>query len=103
MLSKFPLLPQDDDDIVAKANDTIYGLASAVFSRDVSHALNIAKRLQAGSVWINCELFLFLALCLCLARITRLLLPFFRPFLTEIVPFSCTGYNQLNPSVPFGG
>ncbi|GAA5867428.1 hypothetical protein JCM3774_002901 [Rhodotorula dairenensis] len=45
---------KDDDDIVAKANDTIYGLASAVFSRDISHALGIAKRLQAGSVWINC-------------------------------------------------
>lgn len=45
---------QDDDDIVAKANNTIYGLASAVFSRDISHAFNIAKRLHAGSVWVNC-------------------------------------------------
>ncbi|GAA5997828.1 aldehyde dehydrogenase family protein [Rhodotorula paludigena] len=44
---------KDEDDLVAKANDTIYGLASAVFSRNISRCLRIANKLQAGTVWIN--------------------------------------------------
>lgn len=42
------------DDIVAQANDTRYGLAAGVFTEDVNKAHLIAKRLQAGNVWINC-------------------------------------------------
>ncbi|ORY92713.1 Aldehyde/histidinol dehydrogenase [Leucosporidium creatinivorum] len=34
---------------IAQANDTMYGLAAAVFSRDVSRALNTAKQLKAGT------------------------------------------------------
>ncbi|GAA5861126.1 hypothetical protein JCM8547_008043 [Rhodosporidiobolus lusitaniae] len=45
---------KDEEDVVAKANDTEYGLASAVFSRDVSRALRVGNRIQAGTVWINC-------------------------------------------------
>merc|ERR1711881_232401 len=45
---------KDDNDIIHKANDTFYGLAAAVFSRDISHALSTAKKLHAGTVWINC-------------------------------------------------
>ena len=45
---------KDDDDIIHKANDTFYGLAAAVFSRDISHALSTAKKLHAGTVWVNC-------------------------------------------------
>ncbi|KAJ3017778.1 aldehyde dehydrogenase (NAD(P)(+)) ald5 [Thoreauomyces humboldtii] len=45
---------KDDKDIVAMANDSMYGLAAAVFSRDVSRALTTAHALKAGTVWVNC-------------------------------------------------
>lgn len=38
---------------VALANDTQYGLASSVWSRDSSRALDVAEKIKAGSVWIN--------------------------------------------------
>ncbi|KAI5890648.1 aldehyde dehydrogenase [Schizophyllum commune H4-8] len=44
----------DEDDIVRQANDTVYGLAAAVFSQDVTVALETAHRLHAGTTWINC-------------------------------------------------
>ncbi|HLG20555.1 MAG TPA: aldehyde dehydrogenase family protein [Bdellovibrionota bacterium] len=43
----------DVDDAVAKANDTIYGLASAVWTRDIKKAHAFAKKVKAGTVWIN--------------------------------------------------
>ncbi len=42
-----------EDDAVAMANDSIYGLGGGVWSRDKDRALSIAKRLRAGTVWIN--------------------------------------------------
>jgi len=41
-------------DIVAQANDSVYGLAAAVFSKDISRAITVAQRLKAGTVWVNC-------------------------------------------------
>ena len=43
------------DDVVAQANDTTYGLASSVWTNDVNKAHLLAKRIQAGFVWINCH------------------------------------------------
>jgi phenylacetaldehyde dehydrogenase len=44
----------DVDDLVAKANNTEYGLAAAVWTRDIKKAHHIAHELRAGTVWINC-------------------------------------------------
>ena len=43
-----------DDDLVAQANNSIYGLAAGIWTNDLSKAHKLAARLQAGSVWINC-------------------------------------------------
>ncbi len=42
------------DELLPQANDTVYGLAAAVWTRDLSKAHAIASELRAGTVWINC-------------------------------------------------
>jgi aldehyde dehydrogenase (NAD+)/phenylacetaldehyde dehydrogenase len=44
---------KDQKDAVAVGNSTIYGLAAAVWTRDVKKALRTAKALKAGTVWVN--------------------------------------------------
>ncbi|MET9328113.1 aldehyde dehydrogenase family protein [Tsukamurella sp. NPDC003166] len=43
----------DEYDAVLQGNDTTYGLAAAVWTRDVSRAHTVARRIKAGTVWIN--------------------------------------------------
>ena len=45
---------QMDEELVREANNTIYGLAAGIWTRDVSKAHALAAKLKAGSVWVNC-------------------------------------------------
>ena len=49
------VLPFDGiDQVVERANDTTYGLAAAVWTKDIDKAHLFAKRVKAGTVWVNC-------------------------------------------------
>jgi acyl-CoA reductase-like NAD-dependent aldehyde dehydrogenase len=44
---------KDESDAVLQGNDTTYGLAAAVWTRDISRAHKVARALRAGTVWVN--------------------------------------------------
>jgi acyl-CoA reductase-like NAD-dependent aldehyde dehydrogenase len=44
----------DEDDLIAKANDSIYGLVAGLWTNDVRRAHRVAHALQAGTVYVNC-------------------------------------------------
>jgi phenylacetaldehyde dehydrogenase len=44
----------DVDDLVAKANDSVYGLSAGIWTNDIKQAHRAAAGLKAGTVWINC-------------------------------------------------
>src|SRR5690349_3491973 len=44
---------KDENDVVVQGNDTDYGLAAAIWTKDINRALTIARKLKAGTVWIN--------------------------------------------------
>lgn len=49
-----PLLEwTDEDDVIARANDSKLGLGASVWSNDMEEAGRIARQLDAGSVWVN--------------------------------------------------
>src|SRR6202167_3657888 len=45
---------KDENDAVLQGNDTTYGLAAAVWTKDISRALKVSRALKAGTVWVNC-------------------------------------------------
>lgn len=44
---------EEEEEVVARANDTPYGLAAGVFTRDLARGHRVVSRLQAGTCWIN--------------------------------------------------
>ena len=44
---------KNDEEVIEQANDSEYGLAGAVFSKSITRALNIARRVETGRVWVN--------------------------------------------------
>jgi len=45
---------QTEEEVIAKANDTEYGLYAAVYTKDINRAMRFAKALEAGTVGVNC-------------------------------------------------
>ncbi|KAN0082987.1 Aldehyde dehydrogenase domain containing protein [Tylopilus felleus] len=45
---------KDAEEVIRQANDTVYGLAAAVFTQNLNRAITTAHRLKAGTAWINC-------------------------------------------------
>ncbi|HEY6565046.1 MAG TPA: aldehyde dehydrogenase family protein, partial [Pirellulaceae bacterium] len=45
---------KDVEEVVRRGNNTFYGLAAAVWTKDISKAHHMAARLRAGTVWVNC-------------------------------------------------
>jgi len=45
---------KDIDEVVQRANKNIYGLAAAVWTKDITKAHAIADGVRAGTVWVNC-------------------------------------------------
>ena len=44
---------KNDEEVIEQANDSEYGLAGAVFSKNITRALNIARKVETGRVWVN--------------------------------------------------
>jgi aldehyde dehydrogenase (NAD+) len=51
VLSVIPF--RDEDEAVAIANDTLYGLAAGIWTQNIRRAVNVSNRVRAGTVWVN--------------------------------------------------
>jgi acyl-CoA reductase-like NAD-dependent aldehyde dehydrogenase len=47
---------EDEEDVLRQANDTLYGLAAAVFTKDITRGIQFAHRVNVGTAWVNCVL-----------------------------------------------
>ncbi|XP_037706675.1 LOW QUALITY PROTEIN: retinal dehydrogenase 1 [Choloepus didactylus] len=42
------------DDVIKRANNTLYGLSAGIFTKDLDKAITVSSALQSGTVWVNC-------------------------------------------------
>ena len=49
---------KDMNEVIERANNTMYGLAAAVFTQDINKAITIASSVQAGTVWYSIRTFI---------------------------------------------
>lgn len=42
------------DDVIKRANNTLYGLSAGIFTKDLNKAITVSSALQSGTVWVNC-------------------------------------------------
>ena len=49
---------KDVNEVIERANNTMYGLAAAVFTQDINKAITIANSVQAGTVWYPIQIFI---------------------------------------------
>lgn len=47
---------EDEEEVLRRANATIYGLGASVWTRDIAKGERLARKLKAGSVWLNSHL-----------------------------------------------
>ena len=45
---------KDVDEVIERANNTFYGLAAAIWTKDIDKAHLYAKKVKAGTIWVNC-------------------------------------------------
>jgi aldehyde dehydrogenase (NAD+) len=45
---------ESEEEVIKEANDTTYGLACAVFTRDINRAIETSRKIRAGTAWVNC-------------------------------------------------
>ena len=45
---------KDADEVIERGNRTFYGLAAAVWTKDIQKAIRVSAALKAGTVWVNC-------------------------------------------------
>jgi len=45
---------KNEEEVITDANDSIYGLAAGIWTKDISRAHRVSKKLKTGTVWVNC-------------------------------------------------
>jgi aldehyde dehydrogenase (NAD+) len=71
-------------EVVEQANDTSYGLAASVFTKDIDRAIRVAHALEAGTAWVRCFIHLSCTF-----------------MINHALQINCA--NQTEISMPFGG
>ncbi len=83
VISKF----STEEEVIKMGNDTCYGLAASLHTKDLNTSIRVSNALKAGTVWVNCK---FMTCSHYLSRSICLTTPF-------------TGHNLLSCALPFGG
>jgi aldehyde dehydrogenase (NAD+) len=52
--TNFNVNPRDLDEVIQRANNTRYGLAAGVFTKNIDTANTLTRALKVGTVWVNC-------------------------------------------------